>query len=102
MRVDVLIDGMNDDGSLHAGEMVEAWGTFRGNEWENKGEVVNVREERSKRGGESVWELEVRPKGVKEYYMPRNGCECFLCWCGDVQRSANRGQFHRLRCLRIR
>ncbi|KAK7744741.1 hypothetical protein SLS62_010098 [Diatrype stigma] len=39
LRVDVLFQGEGDDGALE----VRAWETFRGNEWENKGEEVRLR-----------------------------------------------------------
>jgi hypothetical protein len=52
---------------------VSVWGTFRGNEWANKGEVVEV----SKSQG--IWWFEVQALGVKEYLQPRPGCEyCLL------------------------
>ena len=58
LRVDVSADGV-----------VEAWGTFRGNEWENKGEALLVRDVR----GTKVFD--VKAGGEKGYYVPRAGCE---------------------------
>ncbi|PHH64032.1 hypothetical protein CDD81_5137 [Ophiocordyceps australis] len=52
LRVDVAQDGS-----------VTAWDTFRGNEWENLGEVVPV-----KNGA-----LEVRWMGSRQYYLERPG-----------------------------
>ncbi|CZR54062.1 uncharacterized protein PAC_03945 [Phialocephala subalpina] len=49
---------------------VMVWGTFRGNEWANKGEAVTVKEVEGKVG---VWGFEVKPKGGKEYYIERAG-----------------------------
>ncbi|OBT86687.1 hypothetical protein VE02_04629 [Pseudogymnoascus sp. 03VT05] len=47
---------------------VKAWGTWRGNEWENRGEVVEV----------GVWGregrvVEVKAVGLKEYLIERTG-----------------------------
>lgn len=53
LRVDVENDGT-----------IEAWRTFRGNEWENRGESVM--------NGKTI---EAKVLGVKEYYMERAGCE---------------------------
>ena len=51
-------------------EVVKAWGTWRGNEWENKGEAVEV----------GVWGregrvVEVKAVGPKEFLIERSGCE---------------------------
>lgn len=43
-----------------------SWQTFRGNEWENKGEVRGA--------GEGSATLEVRALYVKEYFQQRNSC----------------------------
>lgn len=54
-------------GTATGQERVEAWQTFRGNEWDNKGE---------KRGeGKENVVVEVRPVALKEYYQPRGGCK---------------------------
>jgi ER membrane protein complex subunit 7 len=56
LRVDVGEDGT-----------VEAWRTFRGNDWENKGEgAMAVGEERT---------VEAKVLGQKSYYMERQGCK---------------------------
>jgi hypothetical protein len=76
--------------------VVKAWGTWRGNEWENKGEVVEV----------GVWGregkvVEVKAVGVKEYLIERTGCECDPC--GDRRDEANDAlQFRRCRSSRTR
>ncbi|KAF8848896.1 hypothetical protein BDZ45DRAFT_680916 [Acephala macrosclerotiorum] len=49
---------------------VMVWGTFRGNEWSNKGEAVGVEEVEGKVG---VWGFEVKARGAKEYYIERAG-----------------------------
>lgn len=62
----------NDD------EEVLVWGTFRGNEWENKGPVVGVRKLGSEEEGgeeERVWGFEVKALGGKEYFVQRAGCK---------------------------
>ncbi len=51
---------------------VQVWGTFRGNEWSNKGEKVNVKEVEDRVG---VWGFEVKALGAKEYFVERVGCE---------------------------
>jgi len=48
---------------------VEAWGTFRGNEWDNRGEVVVV----TTQGAKST--LEVKAIREKGYYVERTGCK---------------------------
>jgi ER membrane protein complex subunit 7 len=48
---------------------VQVWGTFRGNEWSNKGEVVQAQRE------EGVWTFDVRVQGGKDYFIERAGCE---------------------------
>jgi hypothetical protein len=72
LRVDV------HSGEGKGEEKVEVWGTFRGNEWSNKGEVYEVREV-SKEGvdGKSgkVWGFEGKVAAPKEYLMERSGCE---------------------------
>jgi hypothetical protein len=55
LRIDVSADGA-----------VAAWPTYRGNEWNHKGEELTV-------GEGNV--LEVRVLAGKEYYMARQGCE---------------------------
>jgi hypothetical protein len=60
LRVDVSDDGKG-------GLEVDAWQTWRGNEWGNKGE---------RRGGGEV--VEVSPVGGKEFYAERQGCESFI------------------------
>lgn len=55
-----------EDGSLHA------WETFRGNEWDNKGEALPTREGSVGKG------VEVRSLGTKNYFSERPKCESFL------------------------
>ncbi|KAH0551128.1 hypothetical protein GP486_007530, partial [Trichoglossum hirsutum] len=54
LRVDVGADGA-----------VEAWQTWRGNEWGNKGE--------RRGGGSGGVVIEIRPAGTKEFYIERQG-----------------------------
>lgn len=63
LRIDV---SQTSDG----GETVEAWGTWRGNEWENKGEAMEI----------GVWgrdakTIAVKALAKKEYLVERTGCE---------------------------
>lgn len=51
---------------------VEVWQTFRGNEWGNKGEVVQVQDVNV---DGKVYGFEVRVGGGKEYFLERSGCE---------------------------
>jgi hypothetical protein len=63
LRVDVVANG--------TGEWVEAWTTWRGNEWENRGERRGEGEGRDGR-------LEVRALGAKAYYQERTTCKTFF------------------------
>lgn len=51
-------------------ETVAAWGTWRGNEWENKGEAVEVGV-----WGRDTHALAVRAVARKEHLVERTGCE---------------------------
>lgn len=48
-------------------ESVEAYQTFRGNEWANKGEVLRVVQD----GG--IWKFDIRAGKEKEYFYERTG-----------------------------
>lgn len=61
LRIDVTQEGEV--------EAVRAWQTFRGNEWDNKGE------ERAAGKGNKVVDLEVRCLSPKNYYQEREGCK---------------------------
>lgn len=58
LRIDVSVD---QDGA----ELIQAWDTFRGNEWGNKGELVPVREGSAGKG------VDVKSIGKKMYFMDR-------------------------------
>ena len=58
LRIDVDADGA-----------VHAWETFRGNEWDNKGEALAVREGSAGRG------VELRALGAKNYFFERPKCK---------------------------
>lgn len=58
LRIDVDAEGA-----------VQAWETFRGNEWDNKGEALAVREGSVGKG------VEVRALGGKNYFAERPKCE---------------------------
>lgn len=60
---------------LHEGEVkeVEVWGTFRGNEWANKGEASSIKKLREE--GVDIWAFELKVGPQKEYFLERPGCE---------------------------
>lgn len=76
LRVDVsapLVPGTDEKGAAiqetarDGQELVEVWQTFRGNEWDNKGEL---------RGrGEGTAVMDVVPLRIKEYYQDSQGCK---------------------------
>ncbi|KAE9372128.1 hypothetical protein N431DRAFT_482981 [Stipitochalara longipes BDJ] len=49
------------------GQEVQVWGTFRGNEWSNKGEVVQAQRE------DGIWTFDVRVQVGKDYFIERTG-----------------------------
>lgn len=65
LRVDVLPVVAGDRSEQTAGLKLAAWETYRGNDWDNKGEVM------IKAGGR----LEVRVLGAKAYFMERSSCK---------------------------
>lgn len=77
LRLDVLVPG--DDGGDGAGGRgvlaARAWETFRGNEWDNKGEALAVGD-----AADGGYEIPVRVAGVRSYYVERSSCE-FLISC---------------------
>ena len=52
---------------------VEAWGTFRGNEWSNKGEFAAIKE--IKEGRKDIYTFDVKVQAAKEYLIERQGCK---------------------------
>lgn len=65
LRIDVTIEEAME-GSGDKREKVQAWQTFIGNEWDNKGE------NRGEGGNGLV--IEVQPRAPKQYYQERAGC----------------------------
>jgi hypothetical protein len=65
LRIDIVA---ND--TAPGGEYVTSWQTFRGNEWDNKGEIRGQGHGADPEGVK----IEARPTGVKDYYQPRQGC----------------------------
>lgn len=55
---------------------VRVWETFRGNEWENKGE--EVRGLATGAGAGAAAAFPVRVLGAKAYFVERGSCEFFL------------------------
>ena len=49
--------------------VVEAWETYRGNEWDNKGERLEVKE------GSAGLGVEIKASGRKNYYSERAKCK---------------------------
>ena len=76
LRVDVI---KND-----TGESASSWTTFRGNEWDNKGELRGSGE------GSSV-QIEVRPLVSKDYYQERSTCRLHTRVALDI---ANHSSLH--------
>lgn len=68
LRIDVSIEEAVE-GSGEKKEMVRAWQTFFGNEWDNKGE--------SRGEGGNGLVVEIRPVGQKWFYQERTGCKHF-------------------------
>lgn len=61
-----------DVGEDKAGDVtteVQAWETYRGNDWDNKGEALSLR-----RGSDGSAGFEVRALGKKSYFMERPKC----------------------------
>lgn len=66
LRIDVSIEEPVE-GSGDKKEVIRAWQTFLGNEWDNKGE--------SRGEGGNGLVVEARPLGQKEFYQERAGCK---------------------------
>ncbi|TAQ84916.1 hypothetical protein B7494_g6764 [Chlorociboria aeruginascens] len=72
LRVDIHEDMQLGGGEPKHITEVEAWGTFRGNEWRNKGEAAFVKEV-GDAGGSRIWGLEAKALGEKSYLVERAG-----------------------------
>lgn len=68
LRVDVTRSEEEDGGGGAKSLKVRAWETYRGNDWDNKGEVVGLSDGNV---------LDVRVLGTKGYFMERSSCEFF-------------------------
>jgi hypothetical protein len=66
LRIDVTLEE-TVEGSGEKKEVVKAWQTFLGNEWDNKGE--------SRGEGGNGLVIEARPVATKFFYQERTGCE---------------------------
>lgn len=73
LRLDVVSDAEGDEEKL----AVQAWETYRGNDWGNKGEGVPVVAAGDGEGDKGVV-VEVRGLGGKGYFLERSSCELFL------------------------
>lgn len=69
LRIDVSIEEPVE-GSGDKKEVIRAWQTFLGNEWDNKGE--------SRGEGGNGLVIEARPVGEKQFYQERAGCKLRL------------------------
>lgn len=67
LRLDIL--------DTAAGEEVKAWGTWRGNEWSNNGEVYAVKSIGEQPGREGVKRIEISVAAKKEVFVDRVGCK---------------------------
>jgi hypothetical protein len=65
LRIDVTAEETVEGSGEHR-EMIRAWQTFIGNEWDNKGEGRGE-------GGNGLV-VEAKPIGPKDYYQDRGGC----------------------------
>jgi hypothetical protein len=66
LRIDVSLEEAVE-GSGDWKEVIRAWQTYYGNEWDNKGE--------SRGEGGNGLVVEIKPLGEKRYYQERAGCE---------------------------
>ena len=66
LRIDVSLEE-TVEGSGETREVIRAWQTFLGNEWDNKGE--------SRGEGGNGLVIEARPVGAKYFYTERQGCK---------------------------
>jgi hypothetical protein len=72
LRIDVADEGGK--------EYVKSWQSFRGNEWDNKGEKRGEGEA-NVAGGVAKAEVWVNVLGGKEYYAKRQGCKFPIHYC---------------------
>jgi hypothetical protein len=86
LRVDVVVSGEPGGEAL----LVRAWETYRGNEWDNKGEGVKV-------GEGNVFEG--RLLGGKGYFVERSKCEFDS---GDRTGEKGREKANRRQSMRLR
>lgn len=66
LRIDVSVEEAVE-GSGEKKEVIRAWQSFLGNEWDNKGE--------SRGEGGNGLVVEARPVGIKYFYQERQGCK---------------------------
>lgn len=78
LRIDVSVEEAVE-GSDDKREVIRAWQTFIGNEWDNKGE--------SRGEGGNGLVVEVKPLAPKFYYQERSGCEQSLAPTGQLSES---------------
>lgn len=66
---------------------VKAWETYRGNDWDNKGEEA-PRQKLSNAGDNNGVVFGAKVLGEKGYFMERGKCE-FCCW--HTEKGGGRG-----------
>lgn len=74
LRIDVTVEEAIE-GSGDKKEMIRAWQTFVGNEWNNKGE--------SRGEGGNGLVIEANPVAPKQFYQERSGCKHWGLVCGN-------------------
>ena len=87
LRIDVapVLDGALEEGGGH-GEVkleVKAWETYRGNDWNNKGEEA-PRQKLPSGNSEGGVVFGAKVLGEKGYFMERSKCEFWLVWGWDA------------------
>lgn len=91
LRVDVapVLDGVLEEGDGHGQVKLEvkAWETYRGNDWDNKGEEA-PRQKLSNAGDNNGVVFGAKVLGEKGYFMERGKCE-FCCW--HTEKGGGRG-----------
>lgn len=75
LRVDVISSSSSDEEGVN----LRVWETFRGNDWENKGEEIRLDDTVGGSAGGRAFPVKVL--GPKVYYTERGGCKFCLLVC---------------------
>jgi hypothetical protein len=84
LRVDVSLNGAGEG----EGVEIQVWETFRGGDWGNKGQAVQVVPLLG--GGGKGGLIEGRVVGEKGYFMERSGCE-YLPYSARLREMGKKG-----------